>query len=306
MAGHDAVIIHCATVIKDLWTGLLENPSEQLPWQAPLLDIARNFYGNGDITSGLGDLFYFQPQKHGYFARKIAIEAEKKEGKIVAKPRTFSQGSEVYSPSESILDQCWTLGHRLMTAITPLKCPKATFDLSIQRLKYQDTQRDFRLLGNLTKNSMGRWSRLGSSLDEKKWTAAGPLNRRGISDAYGLVGQIPWVKSLAQKINQYFLRKDPHLIIEPGQELIEGAHYDHRFFTALCGKRDRMITQLFVDGKWIDLPINLEVIIVFPGSLSTQAFNIKPTLHRVLHSNRQDLLDADVRTGNVTLLLGAS
>ena len=59
--GNAAVLVHCPQLIDDLWQELLENGEELLPWQAPLVDIARNYHGCSDITASLGDLFYFQP-----------------------------------------------------------------------------------------------------------------------------------------------------------------------------------------------------------------------------------------------------
>src|SRR3546814_15893237 len=62
--GAAASVVSCNDEVRRLWAQLLENPQEQLPWEAPLIDIARNYHGHGDITAILGDVYYFQPGHH--------------------------------------------------------------------------------------------------------------------------------------------------------------------------------------------------------------------------------------------------
>src|SRR3546814_10545760 len=64
--GAAAAVVRCNDEVRRLWAQLLENPQEQLPWEAPLIDIARNYHGHGDITASLGDVYYFQPGHHSY------------------------------------------------------------------------------------------------------------------------------------------------------------------------------------------------------------------------------------------------
>src|SRR3546814_5161741 len=54
--GAAAAVVRCNDEVRRLWAQLLENPQEQLPWEAPLIDIARNYHGHGDITASLGDV----------------------------------------------------------------------------------------------------------------------------------------------------------------------------------------------------------------------------------------------------------
>src|SRR3546814_4319533 len=77
---------------------LLENPQEQLPWEAPLIDIARNYHGHGDITASLGDVYYFQPGHHSYIARKIELARAAEDGSLESRPSTFIQGTERFIP----------------------------------------------------------------------------------------------------------------------------------------------------------------------------------------------------------------
>src|SRR3546814_6284086 len=47
--GAAAAVVRCNDEVRRLWAQLLENPQEQIPWEAPLIDIARNYHGHGDI-----------------------------------------------------------------------------------------------------------------------------------------------------------------------------------------------------------------------------------------------------------------
>lgn len=305
-AGHPAVLVRCPEIVGPLWRGLLEDPAEQMPWEAPLVDMARNYHGSGDITASLGDLFYFQPGRHGYIARKMALSRDTREGRVTMRPAHFVQGAGHYAPRQALLDQCWALGAQLMAALAPEGSPPAMFQVVVQRLKYQETMGDFDRLGALARNSLGRWGRAGCALDERRWQAAGALSPRGLSDLYGLLADAPVIGRLAQGLNRLALRRDRSRAIAPGQRLIEGAHVDYRYFSALCGQRDHMLTQVFADGRWIDLPIDRATLAVFPGSMATQAYGVRHVLHRVLHVEKEDQGGTgNPRTDNVTLLIGS-
>ncbi|WP_313804119.1 2OG-Fe(II) oxygenase family protein [Sphingobium sp.] len=306
-AGHAAVLVRCPDIVAELWRGLLEDSAEQMPWEAPLIDIARNYHGSGDITASLGDLFYFQPGRHGYIARKMALSRGKGKGHVVARPAYFVQGGGHYVPRQALLDQCWAIGWRLMAALAPEGTPPADFQIVVQRLKYQESAGDFDRLDALARNSLGRWGRAGCALDERRSQAAGMLSPRGLSDLYGLLAEVPVIGRLLQGINRLLLRRDRSRDIAPGQRLIEGAHYDYRYFSALCGQREQMLTQVFADGRWIDLPIDRATLAVFPGSMATQAYGVRHVLHRVLHVEQQGEGPAgDPRTDNVTVLIGSA
>ncbi|MCB4859922.1 2OG-Fe(II) oxygenase family protein [Sphingobium sp. PNB] len=305
-AGHAAVLVRCPEIVAELWRGLLEDRAEQMPWEAPLVDIARNYHGSGDITASLGDLFYFQPGRHGYIARKMALSREAGKDHATVRPAYFVQGGEHYAPGQALLDRCWAIGWRLMTALAPEGTPPGDFHVVVQRLKYQESAGDFERLGALARNSLGRWGRAGCALDERRWQAAGALSPRGLSDLYGLLADVPVLGRLLQGINRLLLRRDRSRDIAPGQKLIEGAHFDYRYFSALCGERTQMLTQVFAGGRWIDLPIDRATLAVFPGSMATQAYGMQHVLHRVLHVEKPGQTGGDPRTDNVTLLIGSA
>jgi hypothetical protein len=180
----------------------------------------------------------------------------------------------------------------------------------VQRLKYQQSAGDFDRLDALARNSLGRWGRAGSALDRRRLEAAGPLRRKGISDLYGMAAQLRATRAVAQGVNRIFSRRDRRMRMLPGHRLVEAAHYDHRYFSALCGQRKNIETQIFVEGAWHNLPISLDSLAILPGSIAAAKFGVPQTLHRVVHvadeDGRSDHLLADRRAQNVTLLIGTA
>lgn len=309
-AGKAAVLVRCPEMISELWQGLMEDDDEQLPWQAPLIDIARNYHGCSDITVSLGDLFYFQPGQHGYIARKIALSRKGVDGALVVRPSFFVQGEGKFTTREQVLNLCWSIGDRLMTAMAPPGAAPNEYCVAVQRLKYQQSANDFDKLDALARNSLGRWGRVGFALDQRRLEAAGPLQRKGFSDFYGMVAHIPGVRSVARGVNRLFSRRDQRSRMLPGHRLIEAAHYDHRYFSALCGQRKNIETHIFVDGAWYNLPITMDTLAILPGSIAASRFGVPHTLHRVVHVGREDEppehLPAERRAQNVTLLIGTA
>lgn len=310
LAGKAAVLVRCPDVIAELWQGLMEDEREQLPWQGPLIDIARNYHGCSDITVSLGDLFYFQPGQHGYIARKIALSRSEEDGTLVARPSFFVQGGDRFATREQVLDLCWSIGHRLMTAMAPADAPFVDdgYTVAVQRLKYQRSVEDLDRLDALARNSLGRWGRAGFSLDQRRLEAAGPLQRKGVSDAYGIVVQIPALRSMASGLNRIFSRRDQRKHVPDGLRLIEAPHYDHRYFSALCGQRKNIETHIFVNGAWQNLPVSMDTLAILPGSIAADRLGVPHTLHRVVHIGGDDEspehCPADQRGQNVTLLIG--
>ncbi|MEW9857031.1 hypothetical protein [Novosphingobium sp. M1R2S20] len=306
MSGCLAVLVRCPDLKGRLWEPLLECRDEQLPWEAPLLDIARNHHGSGDITTDLGDLFYFQLGLHGYIARKIELERDL-HGGIQACPPHFAQGPDRFSSSPSTLMECWDLADRLLEALTPEGRDPPPSRIAVQRLKYQSGVSEFDALSDLTSNSLGRWGRLGARVDRTRLTARGWLKRKGPSDLYALLNEVPLVRQIGNRLNKLLERYDAIARVAPGERVIEAAHYDHRYFSALCGNRPDMVTQIYSHGLWQDLPVGLDELAILPGELAARRFGLPKVLHRVLHrqSSSAAASPTDERTRNVTLLLGA-
>ena len=305
-SGAHAVVIYCGAEVKRLWAGLLEDGREQLPWEAPLIDIARNHHGSRHVTSTLGDLYYFQPGEHGYIARKMQLSTGE-DGVLQVKPNQFWQGSDSYATPRDTLEHCRDLADRIMDALSPPAAPKPAFNVMVQRLKYQASHADFDKLADLARDGLGRWGRVGFNVDRNRQDAAGPLRRKGWSDLFGWLMLSPWLAWLARQANKLFVGSDPYRRGRSGDRVVEHPHYDARFFTGLCGARDNVRTEAFVDGSWQELPVSLDALTIFPGRKAEGMFGMRATLHRVVQTSAPvPKTNQSTRTMNVTLLIGTA
>lgn len=303
-AGAVAAVVRWDARLPALWAGLVEDRRERLPWEAPLIDIARNHYGSSDITASLGDLYYFQPGQHGYIARKMELQRSPGTVHCTPRPTCFAQGEEHYATDQATLDACCDIADLLLLALTPADRTVPAVRISLQRLKYQHRTADFGDLARLTVNSLGRWGRVGAAIDRHR--AAGALDGKGASDLLGMAMLVPGVSRVARSINTAIVRSRPQARLKEGDMVVERAHLDERHFTALAGRRETIRTEVFADGAWRELPIGLNALTVFPGNLAARSLGLKPTLHRVLYAGNAAPGPVDPRAGNVTLLIGAS
>ncbi|MDB5713878.1 MAG: hypothetical protein JWO15_1275 [Sphingomonadales bacterium] len=305
--GAVAATIRCPETSRSLWSDLMENSEERLPWEAPLIDMARNHHGTDDITLTLGDAFYFQPEQHAYIARKMELRRCAPGGMLEVYPKTFVQGESIFTPHARTVSSCWSIAERIMLAVIPKEAATTEFKVAVQRLKYQASWADFGKLMGMTEHSLGRWGRLGYAVDRSRQRTAGFLARKGPSDALGMLMLLPLIGKLIAGLNDVVARNDAVHRLEEGHHILEKAHYDDRFFSGLCGKRDAIVTEVFSEGKWIELPVNLDCIAVFPGRLASRDFGLSATLHRVLHTGKSiDDGQGDARSSNVTILLGTT
>lgn len=301
--GAEAVIVHFGDRLRNLWAQLVENPEEQLPWQAPPIDIARNHVGSADITKSLGDGVYIQPGLHGYISRKIEID--RTDGEARPTPSVFRQGAGSYTVPLAAMEECCAITDLLMAALTPIDHGPAHYRVAVQRLKYQACPEEFDQLAAVTYNSLARWARTGFRIDVNRARLNPRLARKGVSDSLGFLMLSSAGRSVAGWIDRTF--GDPRLAAPagPNARIVEREHLDERFLSALCGRRDSVCTQIFVDGTWCDLPVTLNSLAVFPGNLAQRAFGLRPTLHRVIYPGVEPIGDIDPRSGNVTMLIGA-
>lgn len=301
--GAAAAVVRFDRRLRDLWAQLIENPDEQLPWQATLIDIARNHVGSGDITKSLGDGIYIQPGLHGYISRKIEIE--RNGGETRATPAVFAQGAGTYAVPQAVLDECCAITDRLTAALTPRDHNIPSYRVCLQRLKYQADPGECDRLAEVVCDALARWGRTGFRVDGHRGMLNPRLGRKGLSDALALSmltrlgrGAAGWIDRIAG---------DPRLAPPsgPNARIVEREHLDERYFSALCGRRDSVCTQIFTEGTWCDLPVDLDTLAVFPGKLAQRAFGLRPTLHRVIYPGSAPPGPVDPQSGNVTMLLGA-
>lgn len=294
--GSPAAIIECGDLVEKLWSMLLSDPGEQLPWELPLLDIARNHRRGKDLPSTLGDVFYFQPGHHSYMARKIEIAPS---AVPKALPDKFHQRDGEFSPSGELLSLCCLLVNKIMLALSPAEELTPHYKISVQRLKYQAQWEDFQALAELIEDSLARWGRFGYGVDVRRGQM--PWARKGSSDLLGLLMSMPGARAVASLLRTSSSASQQQQRC-PGR-VYEHPHTDFRYFTGLCGSRQNVRTEVFVDGEWQELPVNLRAIAIYPGSMNWGGTALRPTIHRVVHSDTP--VTDHGRSSNVTVLLGA-
>jgi hypothetical protein len=305
--GASAVTLDVGDEVRKLWTQLVAETEEVLPWQEILSEIAANHYGSQDLTRSLGDVLYFQPGNHGYIARKIEIQPCA-DGRREMIPAAFAQGARHVAPSGEAIASCCAIADRIMQAMAPAaeRTQTAGYRIAVQRLKYQPGVGDFERLAAMNCNSLARWSRLGFRIDQYRGELNHRLSGRWLSDFLAILMCLPAGRRLVRWLNHIL---DPASGDEMSGELsavVERAHVDERYFSAMCAQNRSVRTEIFAEGRWNPIPVGLDRLTIIPGNLAAGAFGIRPVLHRVVYPTRDDRRDIDPRAGNVTLLIGAT
>jgi hypothetical protein len=300
--GAVAVVIEGSAAVASLWHGLTTQNAD-MPWTAPLYELSVNLQAHDDLTETLGDVFYFKPGRHAYIARKIEICVEGQE--LVARPTTFHGRHGNWTMGAELREECWRFSAAIMEAIAPARGSHGPFRAVVQQLKYHESVAGHDALFQMMHNSLGSWGRIGYRLDQRREEMRGPLGRRGICDALALFSLIPLLRFPIDGLNGAAAHLDKRSMVPEGYRLIVKPHVDTRYFSALCGSRHNLRTEVFVDGQWVLLPINQDDIAVFPGSAAKSAYGIAPTLHRVIQADDASLPIDDPGPSNMTLLLGA-
>ena len=301
--GAAAVIITGDESIRRAWELLIHDPSEQLPWQAPLIDIARNHLNGENITEILGDMYYLKPGRHAQIARKIELVRDPGDERIVCHPAAFHQDGNIYAPDPDTLDHCWKISEQIMQAIKPAAADMPPYRAVVQRLKYQEHAEDNKKLFALAQSSLGRWGQIGYAIDGRREVARGALAPWGICDLFALLSLISPLRGGLDALNRICARRARQDDLADDEDVIQKAHCDSRFFSGLCGLRNNVRTDVAFENRWVEVPVGLESIVVIPGKLAEVHFGIPPVLHRVIQG------DSRTNTGepspNVTLLFGA-
>lgn len=297
--GNVAAIVECGEFVKMLWSMLLHDPEETLPWELPLLDIARNHLRGKDLPSTLGDVFYFQPGHHSYIARKLEVE---RMSDLNVLPAKFNQGEKQVSANREMVKLCCSFVDKVMLSLSLPGCPLPQYNVAIQRLKYQSEWEEFQSLVDLIEDSLGRWARKGYVLDALRSQLAAPLARKGISDVLALLKMVTGARAKGRSTQQSLrVREEP---VSSATHIYEHAHVDFRYFTALCGCRQNVRTEVLANGDWLELPVSLDAIAIYPGTIGLRDVSAAPTIHRVVHTESSQ--SSSDRASNVTVLLGAT
>jgi hypothetical protein len=307
-SGAKVIIVTSWPEIRRAWDLLLEDPEEQLPWNAPLVDIARNHYSGGSLGSNVGDMYYFSRGRLAYIGRKFELERAA-DGGLRSIPEAFRQGDASFSPGEETRRLCWDVTDAVMQGMIPAGRKDVPYRVAVHRLKYEDHHDDVELLTTLAENAVGRWAQLGARIDRNRETARGPLASKGVSDVFAMLNLVAPARRMLAPLNQALGRKDLVRQVDEHSVIIGKPHFDERFFSGLCGTRISVRTEALLGGRWVRLPIGLDSMVVIPGLPAQKHFGIEPILHRVLQEDDGYEPPAGETgehhgTANITLLFG--
>jgi len=304
--GAIAVVVNHAPDLGQLWTGLLENESERLPWNGTMRDMAGNHYAGKDLGGHVGDMFHYTPNRIAYIARKFELKCDASTRQVKTIPEQFMQDNQPFTSPPEIIGACWTLASTVMEWLTPPDHAHTPYQAVVHRLKYEA---DFDFVERyfaLTRSAVGRWAQLGYWIDGMREEARGPLFHDGVSDIFAVLSLLRPMRRALTRLNGSFARRDMRNAIPQGTHLIGKAHYDGRYFSAMCGARGNICTEAFDGEKWVELPIDREHLVVIPGLDAQRAFGVRPTLHRILHRSGQPTAPSNnFSAPDITLLFGA-
>ena len=303
--GAAAVVIGGDSRVREAWDLLIDNPEERLPWNASVIDVARNHCGGRDITETIGDIYHFRPGRHVHVARKLELVRRPEDQAVTCTPRAFHQGDGLYVPDADTLELCWQIAERIMQAIKPARVALPAYRVAVQRIRYQEHRQDNQRLCRLAKDALGRWGQIGYAIDRRRETARGMLASRGVCDAFALMGQIPPLRRGLDALNRVCARHARRDALADGAEVVGKAHYDTRFFSALCGTRSNVRTEVLHKDRWVRLPIGQDSLVVFPGMLAKRHFGLPAVLHRILVEETGGEQADGGQGANMTLLFGA-
>jgi hypothetical protein len=309
-SGAKAVCLEDDHRVTELWERVANNnppePSGSSGW--------KEFWNNGILTfaknhfkskTDYGDLFWFEPEAYGYIARKVVIFPDAVTGEMQVFPKTiFNDNGEVALLSQDALKLAWELAMDILSCALPQEdLDPSDFVVHLELLKYPDSYQDLERMFNLV-NAGSAWKRVGIKLDQARIGARGPFAGRFVRDGYAWLSILPGIGKSLQKANHVFGRSDFHKQ-ESGYAPVGEAHVDGcRFMTLLASDRDVMKTEAYCDGKWEELPMTSDRLVMFPGSYFDPKNRVQPTIHR--YSIRKEAPESAPRRPNLTLLLGIS
>ena len=121
---------------------------------------------------------------------------------------------------------------------------------------------------------------------------------------FALACLTPGFNTIAQRLNERLRSVGKKNQLPPGARVLARPHADERFVTCLASSRGAIHTELFDGGRWIELPMTTDSLVILPGRCLAKRFGIRPTVHRVLHLAQDD--HPQQPQSGITLLLGAA
>ena len=278
--------------ILELWKDICEkelyegknNPGSQV-LNDSIFDISGNHVSN-NMT--VGDMLRFTPGEYAHFARKVKIFPSIEENRMEKFPASYSKENGAFIYSEEVLRKVWQVVSEIVVSMFPPPNGLPNYAVNIETLRYPKSVKELKDLFSLIEDSSGVWSKLGHRLDSHKIKAKGIFNHRFLRDCFAFGSLIPGVKFPLKYLNDHVCNNAEDLTPE-NTVVIGGDHIDGtKVFSCLAGDRDNLITQIYSEGKWIDLPLDSQSVAIFPGKLIAKINKISPTRHRILMKKTQD------------------
>ena len=300
--GAVAVLLREDPRVAFLWDELLaRNGDEVLPWDATLEDIARNFRPGRRLGEDHGDVVYYVPGVISYIARKIVIRRSTDGSSLACSPAAFVAGAREYSVPAPVLEAAWELVSDILRALSPPGARVTAGAAVVERLRYDTNLDDVVAKSRMLSSAVNDRSVVEPDLTpyfrplRTRWQGRFAARLFGrLTPALSRRHQRHGISPLVRRI----LKLDE---VPAGAELIGEPHTDSgRVFTALCGSRSAVRTQVHDGRAWRDLPLDPCTLAILPGAQLGALSGVPPTLHRVLH-----VPSPNRGHPNVTLLVGA-
>ncbi len=293
--------------VNQLWERLVCNNSGKASsskacpqfWENNHLTLSRNHL---ESHTNVGDMLRFIPGQYGHIARKIVIYPDLNSGKMVYYPKLMQNDQREIVFDQYTLRMAWDLASQIYQSAAPADFEPENYEVTIDLLKYPDTNQDLKKIFALLGDSAGRWTRIGQRVDLAIASAQGVFDQRIIRNLYGWLSLSSrlgsWFKNLNGKLNT-----DDRYSINTDEVLVGSAHTDGiRSLSMLASDRDVIKTEVHDGTQWVELPMTTDSLAIFPGRAFDSKLGIPATLHRYTMKKNKPIHGENKL--NLTLMLG--
>ena len=265
-------------------------------WQDHVFDLAENHVPD-DFE--FGDMLRFERDQLGHLARKFCFYPDPADGNFAIHPACYGEDSTGVAGRPEMLAKVWRLALQIQQCSVVEPIDPSEYAVKIELLKYPRSAKSLKKLIDFVTDSNSRWSRLGRRIDSAVSSAGGPFSLRYVKHLYGVLSVVPGIGRLVTRLNQRFCRSSFHSV--PGDKMLVGPpHTDGgRYLSMLTGIRHAMTTEVFANGRWVEVPVEATSLSVVPTRLYEECTGVPATVHRYL-INRAEAIEV---SPNVTLLI---
>ena len=269
-------------------------------WHESIFRMAQNHIAG---ENEFGDTLRFVPGEYGHLPRKIGFYPDSKTGQFIVFPVLRDENERLSSIKHEILEQVWSLALEVLQSAFSEPIIQTDYAVKIELLKYPNSAEHLQKLFDLIADSSGWWSRLGRKVDLAAANACGPFSQRYVKrPLYAPLSFVPGLGYCLRSLNSKF-RESSYYSISPDRMIVGPPHVDTaRYLTMLAGKRSVMTTEIFVDGTWIEIPVEPTALSIFPTTLYERTVGVPATVHRYTIDQAQTNLAVSMQ--NVTVLIG--